>query len=595
MTPERRLELELEELRRLLEQVRALPDAAMVEPEQACAALVALAEAALARGDRTSASLALDALLVAPPPERPQPSEVRRLRERRAATRADELVEGLEPAERAMAAGYLLMAAQDGELSADESAALEDRLASAEAGLRVEWTWLERARAAMSRVALTEPTTEAWERLFAAAGRLKGPRTADVDEVRARVAGSTSKVSLRDLEEKGLREVRVLRAGDVDSLILRAVESVLAAQPRGRGVSQAERDRIFAEARAEVDRHVDAVRELEAERQRVELERAQVEQARQRLEAKLAEVNRQLLAERQPILLDPQAPPAGPPEPGDHAPRALRTGDLVVAGLHVRASDGPTGDWFELVERASGGLDVIVGDASGTGSSAAMAAACTRTALHALLDRDDSPAAALGAANRGLCRTLPRGAFVSAAVARCDGAGRVVVGSAAHEPAIVYRARERRAERVKLGGVVLGALERGSDHMAEHGFDLAPGDALVLLTDGVTEALSPADAPFDEQRLLDAVAQHGGSGPEGLVEALVGEVQRWAGDRPLEDDVVVVAIARSGAEDLESHLARLQRALREQLLRLAPGRSAADLSCGDDLFGEALEGSGRRA
>ncbi len=136
----------------------------------------------------------------------------------------------------------------------------------------------------------------------------------EVLDVRKVIEKSTSKVSLRDLEKKGFRQVKVLRAGDINQLIFKAVQNVLAKAPRGAGMSEEERNKIISEARAEVDQQMAAMREMQTESQRIEAERAQLEaraqqleQAHKNLEAKLAEANRQLEAQRQAVLREKQA------------------------------------------------------------------------------------------------------------------------------------------------------------------------------------------------------------------------------------------------------------------------------------------------
>lgn len=121
----------------------------------------------------------------------------------------------------------------------------------------------------------------------------------EVLDVRKAIEQNTSKVSLRDLEKKGFRQVKVLRAGDINQMIAKAVQSALAKQPQG-GMSAAERQRIMAEAKAEVDRQL-------AEKRALQQQSMQIQQAHRNLEVKLAEVNRQLEAEKQAFLKEKQA------------------------------------------------------------------------------------------------------------------------------------------------------------------------------------------------------------------------------------------------------------------------------------------------
>ena len=124
--------------------------------------------------------------------------------------------------------------------------------------------------------------------------------TREVLDVRKAIERNTSKVSLRDLEKKGYRQVKVLRAGDINQLIFKAVQSVLAKAPRGAAMSEEERQQVMREAKAELDQKLAEHRALEARAQ-------QVQEAHHNLELKLAEVNRQLEAEKKSVLAEKAA------------------------------------------------------------------------------------------------------------------------------------------------------------------------------------------------------------------------------------------------------------------------------------------------
>jgi chromosome segregation ATPase len=107
----------------------------------------------------------------------------------------------------------------------------------------------------------------------------------EVLDVRKVIEKSTSKVSLRDLEKKGFRQVKVLRAGDINQLIFKAVQNVLAKSGKTGGMSEEERQKIMREAKAELDRSM--------------AEKRQIQQAHGNLQAKLQEVNASLVKEKQ--------------------------------------------------------------------------------------------------------------------------------------------------------------------------------------------------------------------------------------------------------------------------------------------------------
>src|SRR5271169_1142861 len=122
----------------------------------------------------------------------------------------------------------------------------------------------------------------------------------DIMDVRNVIERSTSKVSLRDLEKKGFRKVKVLRAGDINQLIYKAVQTVLAKQPSA-AMAEEEKQRILAEAEKEFEEQKRQMSELQAQSDKMEAEKAglearaqQVENAHKNLETKLAQVNAQL-------------------------------------------------------------------------------------------------------------------------------------------------------------------------------------------------------------------------------------------------------------------------------------------------------------
>jgi myosin heavy subunit len=137
---------------------------------------------------------------------------------------------------------------------------------------------------------------------------MDGDMKKDILDVRKVIERSTSKVSLRDLEKKGFRKVKVLRAGDINQLIYKAVQTVLAKQPAV-GMGEEEREQVLAEAKAEYERQTKQLQEvteaqerLEAEKAEVETRAAQIQQAHQNLEKRLQDVNAQLQVEKNKIL-----------------------------------------------------------------------------------------------------------------------------------------------------------------------------------------------------------------------------------------------------------------------------------------------------
>ena len=95
-------------------------------------------------------------------------------------------------------------------------------------------------------------------------------------------------------------------------------------------------------------------------------------------------------------------------------------------------------------------------------------------------------------------------------------------------------------ERLESGGLILGVLP---DAKYEEGNILiTPGDALVLYTDGVTEARNADDEEYDETRLDAALLQHCGHSADDYLSALRADVEAFIDGMPYTDDVTMLVL-----------------------------------------------------
>ncbi len=122
--------------------------------------------------------------------------------------------------------------------------------------------------------------------------------------------------------------------------------------------------------------------------------------------------------------------------------------------------------------------------------------------------------------------------------------GRLSFLNAGHLPPLLLRADQAptflEARRNPIVGVV--------DHHDFQGFEtrLAPGDALLLYTDGVTEAGSPAGELFGDERLMALATRFRTTSSERMLDAVFDEVGRFADDEPLPDDITVLCLRLMG-------------------------------------------------
>jgi sigma-B regulation protein RsbU (phosphoserine phosphatase) len=119
--------------------------------------------------------------------------------------------------------------------------------------------------------------------------------------------------------------------------------------------------------------------------------------------------------------------------------------------------------------------------------------------------------------------------------------GRVRYANAGHNPALLQRVSGE-SEWLHATGIPLGLFPGRGYGMGR--LQLAPGDALILYTDGVTEAKNPQGEEFGPERLSEVCGHHLGDGLEGLTEALDGQIEAFTGGEPPEDDRTFLAVRR---------------------------------------------------
>jgi sigma-B regulation protein RsbU (phosphoserine phosphatase) len=217
--------------------------------------------------------------------------------------------------------------------------------------------------------------------------------------------------------------------------------------------------------------------------------------------------------------------------------------ELAAELRPARSVGGDLYDFFVDGDR----LWFVVGDVAGKGVAAAFMMAVAQTLCRAIAPSETSPATAVSRVNRELARDNDRAMFVTAFAGWLDlGTGRLQVVNAGHN--LPYRIGRDGTVTVLAAknALALGVLEDAEFPITE--ITLVPGDAIVLYTDGVCDAVNPKGAAFGtaglEERLAALAAVPAGQIVRGVIEA----VDLFAGTAPQEDDITVVAIRYRGTE-----------------------------------------------
>jgi len=227
-----------------------------------------------------------------------------------------------------------------------------------------------------------------------------------------------------------------------------------------------------------------------------------------------------------------------PLDPGDDQPFEL------CAGLRAAREVG--GDLYDYHWR-DGRLCFCIGDVSGKGVPAALVMALTKTLFRANGAFLEDPARLMAAVNARIYEETGPAIFVSAFCGFYDPAdGRLVTCNAGHEaPAILSPSRPVRFLETR-NGLALGVLPEFG-YRAEESV-LLDQEAILLYTDGVTEAVNPVGEMFTADRLQAVLERRLDDAPKSVVDHVLAALDRFAAGAPQADDITLLCLRhrRSG-------------------------------------------------
>jgi phosphoserine phosphatase RsbU/P len=279
--------------------------------------------------------------------------------------------------------------------------------------------------------------------------------------------------------------------------------------------------------------------ETELLRARQEAETAQTDAEKARLLAEdRSERYRRLAGTLQRTLLPPTL--AAPP------------GTQVAAHYHIASIDEVGGDFYDLFPLPGGNWGLFLGDVCGKGAEAAAVTSLARYALRSAAVFDSDPTRVLTNVNAVFNQEF-RGpdlrycTVVFGLLTPHDSGCTATPASGGHPPAVLLTADGTATHLPTPGGQLIGVLDQV--HIATTTIHLHPGDTLLLYTDGLTEAHSPAaladpaaeDDRYGEEALLTFATQQAPTTAPDLIHALTDLLDSF-GDG-LDDDTALLALS----------------------------------------------------
>ena len=222
------------------------------------------------------------------------------------------------------------------------------------------------------------------------------------------------------------------------------------------------------------------------------------------------------------------------------SPALLGRDDLDLwAVLHPAREVG--GDLYDFQIVDGNRLCFCVGDVSGKGVPAALFMAMTKTLIKARSLEDSSTASIVSHINTALNEGNDTSMFVTLFVGILDVTTReLTYTNAGHNPTLVKRADESVEVLAERHGPIVGGLPDLT--YGEARLQLGDGDLLLAYTDGVTEAMNPADELYSCARLERLIAETSFDSAEQALETVIADVERFEAGAERADDITVLAL-----------------------------------------------------
>jgi serine phosphatase RsbU (regulator of sigma subunit) len=218
-------------------------------------------------------------------------------------------------------------------------------------------------------------------------------------------------------------------------------------------------------------------------------------------------------------------------------------GDYDLAGWN-KPADQTGGDYYGWRPLADGRTIFMLADVTGHGISSALMAAACHAYIQASIAQDSNLDAIVTRINRLLCADLPSGKLITFVAGVLDpGAGCVDLLSAGHAPLLLYSAAEDRVQSFDAHGVPFGIFGTMAYGPAQK-IQLAPGDMLVLITDGFFEWTNATGEDFGFDRLHAAIRAARDLSAADTISALHAGVISFASGTTQQDDLTAVVLKR---------------------------------------------------
>jgi sigma-B regulation protein RsbU (phosphoserine phosphatase) len=206
------------------------------------------------------------------------------------------------------------------------------------------------------------------------------------------------------------------------------------------------------------------------------------------------------------------------------------------------------GDFYDFYFLDEERLCICIGDVSGKGVPAALFMAMAKTLIKSRADDDHSTASILTHTNDELSTDNASSMFVTIFIAIINiKTGQLLFTNAGHDPPFIKRIDGTLRKLDQRHGPVVGAIE-GMAYKEDMDI-MAPGDLLIIFTDGVTEAMDIEGQLFSVARYAEILSRTDANNPDSIVGNTLVAIENFTSGAEQSDDITILALKFHGASE----------------------------------------------
>ena len=214
-----------------------------------------------------------------------------------------------------------------------------------------------------------------------------------------------------------------------------------------------------------------------------------------------------------------------------------------LAGTNIPSRE-VGGDYYDCVDLGNGKYALIIADVAGKGIGAALLVSTLDAALYSYLEFDIPLTEMSERLNKLIYKSSPSDKYITFFIAVLDSkTGALDIVNAGHNPILLLR-KDGTLEKIDAGGVGLGMFDFSVPLTGQKTI-MHSGDKLFLYTDGIPEAMNENEEEYSDEKMINFLLNHSQSSSKDFIDALVKDVQNYAGTALQSDDITALILKRN--------------------------------------------------